>query len=106
MLTGRVVAEIGNWNGKVLAAPRGRLGELLKRSEASRTGIYVLTGPDPEQLGGTTAYIGEADVMRLTCDCAFSVFGKVTVSTPFLKRASTPSSLTSQPTGMWCSKRP
>jgi hypothetical protein len=37
--TGLVVAEIGNWNGKVLAAPRGRLGELLKRGEASRTGI-------------------------------------------------------------------
>jgi hypothetical protein len=59
--TGLVVADIGNWNGKVLAAPRGRLGELLKRSEASRTGIYVLTGPDPERLGGTIAYIGEAD---------------------------------------------
>lgn len=27
--------------------------------------------------------------MRLTCDCAFSVFGKVTVNTPFLKVAST-----------------
>jgi hypothetical protein len=32
-----------------------------KRSEASRTGIYVLSGPDPERLGGTIAYIGEAD---------------------------------------------
>lgn len=59
--TGLVVADVGNWNGKVLAAPRGRLGELLKRGEASRTGIYVLTGSDPERLGGTIAYIGEAD---------------------------------------------
>jgi hypothetical protein len=58
---GLMFADVGNWNGKVLAAPRGRLGELLKRSEASRTGIYVLTGPDPERLGGTIAYIGEAD---------------------------------------------
>jgi hypothetical protein len=58
---GLTVAEIGNWSGKVLAAPRGRLGELLKRSEACRTGIYILTGPDPERLGGTIAYIGEAD---------------------------------------------
>jgi hypothetical protein len=32
-----------------------------KRSEASRTGIYVLTGPDPDLLDGTIAYIGEAD---------------------------------------------
>jgi hypothetical protein len=56
-----IIAEIGNWNGKVLAAPRGKLRELLKRSEVSRTGIYVLTGPDPERLDGTIAYIGEAD---------------------------------------------
>jgi hypothetical protein len=58
---GTIIAEIGNWNGKVLAAPRGKLRELLKRSEVSRTGIYVLTGPDPERLGGMVAYIGEAD---------------------------------------------
>jgi hypothetical protein len=58
---GTVIAEIGNWSGKVLAAPRGKLGELLKRSEASRPGIYVLTGSNPERLGGTIAYIGEAD---------------------------------------------
>lgn len=58
---GTILAEIGNWSGKILAAPRARLGELLKRSEASRTGIYILTGPDPERPGGTIAYIGEAD---------------------------------------------
>jgi hypothetical protein len=32
-----------------------------KRSEASRTGIYILSGPDPDLLDGTIAYIGEAD---------------------------------------------
>ena len=58
---GLIVAEIPNWSGKVLAAPRAWLGDLLKRGEASRTGIYVLTGPDPERPGGTLAYIGEAD---------------------------------------------
>jgi hypothetical protein len=58
---GVVIAEIGNWVGKVLAAPRGRLAELLRRPEASRTGIYVLLGPDPEREGGLLAYIGEAD---------------------------------------------
>jgi hypothetical protein len=58
---GIVVAEIGNWTGKVLAAPRGRLGELLSRPEAGRTGIYVLLGPDPERPDGLLAYIGEAD---------------------------------------------
>lgn len=58
---GVIVAEIGNWSGKVLAAPRSRLGELLKRGESARTGIYILTGPDPDRPGGTMAYIGEAD---------------------------------------------
>ena len=58
---GIVVAEIGNWTGKVLTAPRGRLGELLCRPEAGRTGIYVLLGPDPERPDGLLAYVGEAD---------------------------------------------
>jgi hypothetical protein len=58
---GLIVAHVGNWNGKVLAAPRTRLGDLLKRSEASRTGIYILKGPDPDRPGGNMAYVGEAD---------------------------------------------
>lgn len=57
---GIVIAEIGNWTGKVLAAPRGRLDDLLRRPEAGRTGIYVLLGPDPER-DGLLAYVGEAD---------------------------------------------
>lgn len=31
---GLIVAHVGNWTGKVLAAPRARLSELLKRGEA------------------------------------------------------------------------
>jgi hypothetical protein len=58
---GVVVADVGNWNGKALAAPRGRLSELLRRPEASRTGVYILLGPDPDQIDGVLAYIGEAD---------------------------------------------
>lgn len=58
---GLIVAEIGNWSGKVLAAPRARLSEMLKRSEATRTGTYVLTGPDPDRPNGMMAYVGEAD---------------------------------------------
>jgi hypothetical protein len=58
---GIVIASIANWTGKVLAAPRARLTELLKRSEASRTGVYILSGPDPDRPGGLMAYIGEAD---------------------------------------------
>lgn len=58
---GIVIAELGNWNGKALAAPRGRLPELLRRPEASRTGVYILLGPNPEQVDGVLAYIGGAD---------------------------------------------
>jgi hypothetical protein len=58
---GLIVADIGNWNGKVLAGPRSRIAELLRRSEASRTGVYVQIGPDPDRSGELLGYIGEAD---------------------------------------------
>lgn len=50
-------AEIMNWTGHVMAAQRSDLGELLRREEAGRTGVYILLGDD-------LAYIGEADVIR------------------------------------------
>lgn len=58
---GMITAEIMNWTGHVVAASRTDLGLLLKRPEASRTGVYILLGDDPESLGGTLAYIGEGD---------------------------------------------
>jgi hypothetical protein len=53
-----------NWTGHVVAAPRSDLAVLLRRSETSRTGIYILLGDDPESFGGTLAYIGEGDEVR------------------------------------------
>jgi hypothetical protein len=61
---GLLTAEIMNWTGHVVAAPRSDLAALLKRDETSRTGIYILLGDDPESLGGTLAYIGEGDEVR------------------------------------------
>ncbi len=58
---GLLTAEIMNWTGLVVAAPRSDLAALLKRPEVSRTGIYILLGDDPKSLGGTIAYIGEGD---------------------------------------------
>lgn len=58
---GLVTAEIMNWTGHVIAGPRSDLAALLDRSEAGRTGIYVLLGDDPGAVGGVRAYIGEAD---------------------------------------------
>ncbi|KHJ74245.1 GIY-YIG nuclease family protein [Rhodococcus sp. Chr-9] len=58
---GLLTAEIMNWTGHVVAAPRSDLAALLKRPEATRTGIYILLGDDPSSLGGQMAYIGEGD---------------------------------------------
>src|SRR5882672_9165516 len=59
--TGIITAEVVNWTGKALCAPRSRLAQLIRREEAERTGIYVLIGPDPDRVAGLKAYIGEAD---------------------------------------------
>ena len=56
-------AEISNWTGKAIAAPRNELDELLKRDELDRAGIYILSGTD-ELSGELRAYIGEAEVIR------------------------------------------
>ena len=61
---GLLTAEIMNWTGHVVAAPRSDLAALLKRPETSRTGIYILLGDDPDSVSGTLAYIGEGDEVR------------------------------------------
>lgn len=58
---GLITAEIMNWTGHVIVAPRSDLAMLLKRSEIGRTGIYLLLGEDPDSPGSTLAYIGEGD---------------------------------------------
>lgn len=58
---GLLTAEIMNWTGHVVAAPRSDLAALLKRTETSRTGIYILLGDDLDGVGGQMAYIGEGD---------------------------------------------
>lgn len=44
---GLLTAEIMNWTGHVVAAPRSDLAALRKRHEAARTGVYVLLGEAP-----------------------------------------------------------
>jgi Domain of unknown function (DUF4357) len=58
---GLLTAEIMNWTGHIVSAPRSELAALLKRPETSRTGIYILIGDDPDSIGGLMAYIGEGD---------------------------------------------
>jgi hypothetical protein len=56
-------AEISNWTGKAVAAPRTELDDLLAREELEKTGVYILTGTDPAT-NTPRAYIGEAEVIR------------------------------------------
>jgi len=56
-------AEISNWTGKALAAPRTELDRLLAREECEKAGVYVLTGSDPFT-NAPRAYIGEAEIIR------------------------------------------
>ncbi len=56
-----LTAEIINWTGKVIVAPRSQLSDLAKRDEVRRTGLYCLVGPDPEQSNRDRVYIGEGD---------------------------------------------
>ena len=61
--TGLVTAEVMNWVGHVLMTPRSRLVDALGREEASRTGVYILLGEDPDSPSKTKAYIGEGDIV-------------------------------------------
>ena len=56
-------AEIMNWTGKAVAAPRTELDELLAREETKKTGVYILLGHDP-RTDKQHAYIGEAEIIR------------------------------------------
>lgn len=58
---GIITAEIMNWTGHVMNAPRSRLADLIQRPEAGRTGIYILSGTDPEGGYKPLVYVGETD---------------------------------------------
>ena len=58
---GTLTAEIMNWTGKVVVFAREQLADIAKRDEAHRTGLYFLTGADPENPARGRVYIGEAD---------------------------------------------
>lgn len=56
--TGMLTAEIFNWTGHVLYAPRTRIREAMVRKESSFTGVYILLG---EYESRPRIYIGEAE---------------------------------------------
>ncbi|MEW5874331.1 MAG: GIY-YIG nuclease family protein [Candidatus Zixiibacteriota bacterium] len=56
-------AEISNWSGQALAGPRSEFENLLSREETEKSGVYFLTGVDPDS-GRAAVYIGEAESIR------------------------------------------
>jgi Domain of unknown function (DUF4357) len=56
-------AEISNWTGKAVAGPRSEFDSVLAREESHKSGVYFLTGIDPES-GRAAVYIGEAESVR------------------------------------------
>lgn len=58
---GLITAEIINWTGRVLIAPRDRLAALARRPEADKTGVYILFGDAVDPSTRRTVYVGESD---------------------------------------------
>jgi hypothetical protein len=58
-----LTAELSNWTGKAVAGPRSEFDSVLAREESHKSGIYFLTGIDPET-GKSAVYIGEAESIR------------------------------------------
>ncbi len=56
-------AELSNWNGKAIAGPRSEFDGVIGREESGSSGVYFLSGHDPES-GKPALYIGEAECIR------------------------------------------
>ncbi|MGI4827134.1 MAG: GIY-YIG nuclease family protein [Janthinobacterium lividum] len=62
--SGVITAELGISSVRAVVASRMALPDLLRRDEATRTGIYLLVGPDPDLRERQLAYVGEGDQVR------------------------------------------
>lgn len=56
-------AELSNWTGKAIAGPRSEFEGVIGREESGSSGVYFLTGNDPES-GIPALYVGEAENIR------------------------------------------
>lgn len=65
---GLLTAEVGNWSGHVMSAPRSKLINLVRHDQAKKSGVYILMGADAETGDRLTAYIGQSEEVgrRLT----------------------------------------
>lgn len=56
-------AEISNWTGKAVAGPRSEFDSIISREESLSSGVYILSGNDPES-GKPAIYVGEAECIK------------------------------------------
>lgn len=59
--TGLRTVELINWSGIALVCQRSDLASLANRQEPKSTGVYLLTGQNPDDIAQTQVYIGEGD---------------------------------------------
>lgn len=59
--TGLRKATIHGWTGLLFVSGASAFGDLTAREEVERTGVYILSGPDPEKAGATRVYIGSGN---------------------------------------------
>ena len=59
--TGLRKATIHGWTGLLFVSGASAFGDLTARDEVDRTGVYILSGPDPDKAGGIRVYIGSGN---------------------------------------------
>lgn len=59
--TGLRKATIHGWTGLLFVSGASAFGDLTARTEVDRTGVYILSGPDPDKPGVTRVYIGSGN---------------------------------------------
>ena len=56
-------AELSNWTGKAVASPRSEFDKILAREESQNSGVYFLTGIEPDT-NKNAIYVGEAECVK------------------------------------------
>ncbi len=56
-------AKLSNWNGIAVAGPRSEFEKVLEREESLNSGVYFLTGIEPDT-NKSAIYIGEAECIK------------------------------------------
>lgn len=62
--SGVITAKLGISSVRAAVASRTVLSDLIRREEASRTGIYLLVGPGHDLPGRQLVYVGEGDQVK------------------------------------------